>query len=92
MREIAAIVASEVVVQPKGGDIRILPQLVLDEEVHLSQSLFLALECCQLLQWQDITSLEDGLGSIIHDDVTVWTLLLAQKFQFHSELFLQFLL
>ena len=58
----------------------ILTKLVLDEEVHLLKLLLTTLELEQLLDAENVASLEYRLGSIIGHHIAVRRKLLAEEF------------
>ena len=90
MTDIAAIIALQIVVQLEGGDIRLLSQLVLDEEVCLPQLLLSTLELQKFLYAKDVAAFEHGLGCIVNQHIAVRRELLSQKLDADTKLLLKY--
>lgn len=87
--DIAAIETVKVMIEVEGRCQRILPKLVLDEEVNFLKLLLTALELEQILDAENVTTLEYRLGSIIHHHIAIGRKLVAQELDTDAEFLFQ---
>ncbi len=71
MLDVAAIETMKLMIEVAGRSQRIITKLVLDEEINFLKLLLTALELEQILDAKNVTTLEYGLGSIIHYHITI---------------------